>query len=78
MFIHKLSDDTEKVPVLFWRLIIENGEPHIQASRDNEGWWYVLKIQPDGKLVRNGSIPKYLGIPIDGKGRILVNDKSND
>lgn len=78
MFTHKLSDETEKAPVLFWRLIMEGDEPQLQASRDNSDWWYVVKIQPDGKLVRNGAIPKSLGIPIDGKGRILVNDKSND
>lgn len=78
MITHKLSEDTGENSVLFWKLTIEEGEPKLQASRDNSDWWYVVKIQPDGKLVRNGSIPKSLGIPIDGKGRILVNDKSND
>lgn len=76
MLTHKLANDTNRGPILYWRIIIEEGAVKLQASRDNDDWWYVVKIEPDGRLVRHLAVPIELGLLLESNGRIVEDKRS--
>lgn len=70
----KIVDEKKEEPLEFW--IEKDSEGAIDVCvRDNNGDdWFVLSINTDGTLTRHGSISRYIGLELDDKGRIIMDD----
>lgn len=75
MIRHVESGQSLTQPTLEWRMVIDNGWVELQCSKPDKGdWWYVIAIGPNGKLYREMSIPRELGLSLNDCGQILLTE----
>ena len=74
MVKYVIEDEDEPKILRLAIKLMEDGAARLMASEIGEGQWFVATLTTDGKMRLHSNVPDSLGLSLDEKGRIQLDE----